>query len=72
MIKDGVKTTNQMHAFLLEFGISMLKGIAIMRRLSAVLAENELPPYLAQLLMRLHAHYLYLVGQITELETELA
>lgn len=72
LIKDKVKTTNQMHAFLLEFGISMPKGIAIIRRLSAVLAENELPSYLAQLLIRLHAHYLYLVEQITQLETELA
>ena len=60
-----------MHAFLLEFGISMPVGIAVIRRLSTVLADNELPAYLARLLMRLHAHYLYLTEQITELETEL-
>ncbi|STH63931.1 transposase [Escherichia coli] len=68
LVSDKVKTTNQMHAFLLEFGISMPTGVAVVKRLSTVLAENELPPYLAQLLMRLHAHYIYLVGQITELE----
>ncbi|AYY80099.1 TPA: IS110 family transposase [Proteus mirabilis] len=72
LIRDKVKTTNQMHAFLLEFGISMPKGIAIIRRLSAVLAENKLPAYLTQLLKRLHAHYLYLVEQITEIERELS
>lgn len=71
LIRDKVKTTNQMHAFLLEFGISMPIGTAVIKRLSTVLAENELPPYLAQLLMRLHAHYLYLVEQISELETAL-
>ncbi|MEL7631851.1 IS110 family transposase [Pectobacterium aroidearum] len=72
LVRDRVKTTNQMHAFLLEFGISMPIGIAVIRRLSTVLADNELPAYLARLLMRLHAHYLYLTEQIAELETELA
>ncbi|EMH6403334.1 IS110 family transposase [Providencia rettgeri] len=70
-VRDKVKTTNQMHAFLLEFGISMPKGQAIIRRLSTVLADNELPPYLTALLIRLHDHYLYLVEQIQEVEREL-
>ncbi len=61
-----------MQAFLLEFGISMPTGVAVIKWLSRVLAENELPPYLTQLLVRLHTHYLYLVEQITELEHELA
>lgn len=72
LVRDKVKTTNQMQAFLLEFGISMPTGIAVINRLSQVLAEHELPPYLTQLLMRLHTHYLYLVEQITELENALA
>ncbi len=59
-----------MQAFLLELGISMPTGVAVIKRLSHVLAENELPPYLTQLLMRLHTHYLYRVEQITELEHE--
>ena len=71
VVRDKVKTTNQMHAFLLEFRISMPIGAAVIKRLPTVLEENELPPYLAQLLMRLHAHYLYLVEQITEPETAL-
>ncbi len=41
---DKVKNTNQMHVFLLEFGISMPKGIAVIKRLSEIIAENELPP----------------------------
>lgn len=53
LIRDKVKTTNQMHAFLLEFGIGLPKGTAVIKRLSAVLTENELPPYLVQMLTRL-------------------
>ncbi|MEQ2024347.1 IS110 family transposase [Xenorhabdus szentirmaii] len=71
LVRDKVKTTNQIQGFLLEFGISLPKGAAVMKRLSLVLAEHELPDYLLRLLMRLHAHYLYLVGQISELEAEL-
>lgn len=72
LVRDKVKTTNQMHAFLLEFGISMPVGMAVIKRLSTVLADNSLPSYLEQLLIRLHAHYCYLVGQIHELERSLA
>ncbi len=71
LVRDKVKTTNQMHAFLLAFGISMPVGIAVIKRLTTVLAENTLPPYLVGLLMRLHRHYLYLVEHITEIENEL-
>ncbi|MDX8001244.1 IS110 family transposase, partial [Xenorhabdus sp. Reich] len=71
LIRDKVKTTNQMHAFLLEFGISLPKGEAVIKRLSLVLAEHDVPDYLSRLLMKLHAHYLYLVEQITALGSEL-
>lgn len=60
-----------MQAFLLEFGISMPTGIAVIKRLSSVLEENALPPYLVHVLQRLHAHYLYLIEQINEIENEL-
>ena len=69
LIRDKVKTTN--HGFLLEFGISLPTGDAAIKRLSLVLAEHEVPEYLSRLLMKLHAHYLYLIEQITELESEL-
>ncbi|HBD8361304.1 TPA: IS110 family transposase [Escherichia coli] len=69
LIRDKVKTTNQIHGFLLEFGISLPTGDAVIKRLSLVLAEHEIPEYLSRLLMKLHAHYL--IEQITELESEL-
>ncbi|EOR69843.1 transposase [Yersinia enterocolitica subsp. palearctica YE-P4] len=71
MIRQRVKTTNQMHAFLLEFSVSLPRGIAVIRRLSAVLEENDFPPYLARVLSRLHRHYVYLCGEIDEVDKEL-
>ncbi|CAM3296576.1 transposase (fragment) [Xenorhabdus nematophila AN6/1] len=68
LIRDKVKTTNQIHAFLPEFGISLPEGEAVIKRLSLVLAEHDVPDYLSRLLMKLHARYLYLVEPITALE----
>ncbi|ANS45402.1 IS110 family transposase [Serratia inhibens] len=71
LVRDKVKTTNQMHGFLLEFGVSLPKGEAVIKRLSTVLAKQVLPAPLVQLLMRLQAHYGYLRQQIVELEQAL-
>ena len=44
LVHDRVKIINQIHGFLLEFGISLPVGLAVIRRLPAVLAEQALPP----------------------------
>ncbi|MCQ4243406.1 IS110 family transposase [Stutzerimonas stutzeri] len=72
LVRDRTKSVNQLHGFLLEFGISLPKGLAIMKRLSSVLAEHELPVRLAVLLQRLHEHFVYLDEQIKALDKELA
>ena len=72
LVRDRTKTANQMHGFLLEFGISLPRGLAIMKRLSSVLAEHELPVRLTVLLQRLHDHFVYLDEQIKALDKELA
>lgn len=72
LVRDRTKTANQMHGFLLEFGISLPKGLAIMKRLPSSLAEYELPIRLTVLLQRLHGHFVYLDEQIKELDKELA
>ncbi|WP_250518885.1 IS110 family transposase [Caballeronia sp. ATUFL_M1_KS5A] len=72
LIRDRVCTTNQLHAFLLEFGITLPIGNAVVRRLPALLAEHSLPPRLITTLERLHAHYKYLAHQIAELDREIA
>lgn len=71
LIRDRTKAVNQMHGFLLEFGISLPQGLTVMKRLSSILAEHELPVRLTMLLQRLHDHFVYLDGQIKELDKEL-
>ncbi len=71
LVQDKVKTTNQMHAFLLEFGISVPRGAAVISRLSTLLEYSSLPLYLSQLLLKLQQHYHYLVEQIKDLESQL-
>ncbi|WP_082766016.1 IS110-like element ISAzvi4 family transposase [Azotobacter vinelandii] len=72
LVRDRTKTANQMHGFLLEFGVSLPKGLAVMRRLPGVLTERPLPVRLSLLLQRLHAHFDYLDKQIRELDKEVA
>jgi transposase len=72
LVRDRTKTANQMHGFLLGFGISLPKGLAIMKRLSTVLAEHDLPARLTALLQRPHEHFCYLDEQIKALDKELA
>lgn len=72
LVRARVCTGNQVHGFLLEFGISLPVGSTIMKRLPAVLAEHSLPPRLVAILERLHAHYQYLDGQVAEIDKELA
>lgn len=66
-MQDKVKTTNQMHAFLLAFGISVPRGPTIISRLSTILEDNNLLLYLSQLLQILQQHYHYLLEQIKDL-----
>lgn len=71
LVHERTKAANQMHGFLLEFGISLPKGLAIMKRLAGVLAEHELPVRLTVLLKRLHDHFVYLDEEIKQLDKEL-
>lgn len=71
LIRDRTKTVNQLHGFLLEFGVSLPTGLAVIKRLASVLAENDLPVRLVALLQRLHDHFVYLNKQIELLDEEL-
>ncbi|PQV43276.1 IS110 family transposase [Paraburkholderia sp. BL21I4N1] len=72
MVRERTRTVNQMHGFLLEFGISLPVGNTAVTRLPAVLAMQELPPRLVAILERLHQHFKYLEEQIGEIDQELA
>jgi transposase len=71
LVRDRVKASNQIHGFLLEFGISLPVGHAAIRRLPAILAERPLPPRLVDVLARLQVHFKYLDEQIADMEKEL-
>jgi len=71
LVRDRTGTVSQIHAFLLEFGVSLPKGAAVIRRLPVVLAAHELPPQLVALLERLQAHFKYLDEQVRQIESEL-
>jgi transposase len=71
LVRDRTKTSNQIHAFLLEFGISLPIGHAVIRRLPTILTEQSLPPRLVQVLARLQSHFKYLDQQVGEIEQEL-
>jgi transposase len=71
LVRDRTKTINRMHGFLLEFGISLPIGRAVITRLPAVLAEHALPPRLVPILERLHGHFKYLTEQINEIDKEM-
>jgi transposase len=71
LVRDRVKAVNQIHGFLLEFGISLPRGNSVITRLPAVIAEHPLPPRLIAILERLHAHFKYLSEQISEIDKEM-
>jgi transposase len=71
LVHDRTKTSNQIHGFLLEFGISQPIGHAAIRRLPTILSDQPLPPRLVQVLARLQSHFKYLDEQIAEIEREL-
>jgi transposase len=71
LVRDRTTSINQIHGFLLEFGISLSIGRTAIKRLPAVLAEHSLPPRFVAVLERLHAHYKYLDEQVIEIEKEL-
>lgn len=72
LVRDRTKVVNQLHGFLLEFGVSLPVGKATISRLPAVLTEHSLPPSLVVILERLHTHYKYLNEQVAENDKEIA
>lgn len=71
LVRDRTKTSNQIHGFLLEFGISLPIGHAALRHLPLILEQQPLPPRLIHVLERLQAHFKYLDEQVTDIEKDL-
>ncbi|WP_035060105.1 IS110 family transposase [Andreprevotia chitinilytica] len=71
LIRNRGSAHNQIHAYLVEFGIAISRGPAAIRKLPAVLEANALPPRLIVLLEQLRDHVLYLNEQIQMIERAL-
>lgn len=71
LVRERTATVNQIHGFLLEFGLSLPRGAALLSRLPAVLDHEPLPARLVALIVRLREHTTYLDQQIKQVEQEL-
>lgn len=71
LVRERTATVNQVHGFLLEFGLSLPRGAALLRRLPAVLSHETLPARLVALLERLRGQVRYLDEQLKQVEQEL-
>jgi len=71
LVRERTATVNQIHGFLLEFGISLPRGAALMSRLPTVLDHETLPPRLVGLVVRLHAQVHYLEEQLRQVVQDL-
>jgi transposase len=73
LVAERTATSNQIHGFLLEFGISLPVGSLAITRLPALLDDpaSALPEPLVALLLRLHQRYTRLGGEIDELNAQL-
>lgn len=73
LVAERTATANQIHGFLLEFGVSLPVGARAMKRLPALLddANHALPPRLVCILLRLHRRHGQLCEEIAPIEGEL-
>lgn len=73
LVRQRTAAINQVHGFLLEFGISLPVGFAAIRRLPILLDDEHerLPPRLIALLRRLYEQIQSLSEQVKQIETDL-
>ncbi|AQH00371.1 transposase [Burkholderia sp. KK1] len=73
LVTERTATSNQIHAFLLEFGISLPASALAITRLPLLLDDpaNALPPLMVALLHRLHRRHAQLAQEISELDTQI-
>lgn len=73
LVAERTATANQIHGFLLEFGLSLPVGSRSITRLPALLDDPAaaLPPRLVSVLLRLHRRYGQLDDEIAQVEGEL-
>ncbi|MFM6991672.1 MAG: IS110 family transposase [Rhodoferax sp.] len=72
LIGNRTAAINQVHGFLLEFGVALPASKAAIARLPALLEEQpDIPPRMVAIMQRLHAQIQWLNQEIKSLESEL-
>jgi transposase len=74
LVAERTATSNRIHGFLLEFGISLPVGRLAITRLPALLddpAHDPLPAPMVIILLRLHQRYMQLHLEIEELDAQI-
>lgn len=73
LVSERTATSNQIHGFLLEFGVSLPVGALAITRLPALLDDpaHALPAPMVALLLRLHQRHAQLRREIEELEAQI-
>ncbi|MGF6922571.1 transposase [Paraburkholderia sp. 40] len=73
LVAERTATANQIHGFLLEFGVSPPVGARAIAKLPTLLDDvsQALPPRLVCILLRLHRRYGQLCDEIAQIEGEL-
>jgi transposase len=73
LVAERTATSNQIHGFLLEFGVSLPTGMLAITRLPVLLDDpvHALPAPMVTLLLRLHERYQQLREEIEALEAQI-
>ncbi len=71
LVSQRTVAINQVHGFLLEFGLALPATKTAIQRLPGVIEDAALPMRMRALLLRLHAHIQALTQEIQSIETEL-
>ena len=71
LIRDRICTANQIHAFLLEFGVAAPRGRKTVKELPVVMASNLPSREVDSLLERLHLHYRHVDSEIIDIDKEI-
>lgn len=71
LVSQRTVAINQVHGFLLEFGVALSATKTAIQRLPSVIEESTLPMRMRAVLLRLHAHIQALTQEIQSIEAEL-
>ncbi|CAH2904520.1 MAG: Mobile element protein [uncultured Paraburkholderia sp.] len=71
LMQERIRAGNQIHAFLLEFGICLPRTSNLSKQLQITLDNQPLPAGTVRLFERLQKHFVHLQTQIASLEKEL-